>query len=133
MPEWVSYSSKDMVNWTCHGVALYSRDVPWSNRRAYAWASQMIPHFDKTENKMKYYLYICPQEGSRHSIGVAVADKPEGPYVVPSYGTDEEGNPIYKSLIGHYLTTDIGVLRRSHLLQSRLSGQYPRAPYYPLL
>lgn len=106
MPEWVSYSSKDMVNWTCHGVALYSRDVPWSNRRAYAWASQMIPHFDKTENKMKYYLYICPQEGSRHSIGVAVADKPEGPYVVPSYGTDEEGNPIYKSLIGHYLTTE---------------------------
>ena len=66
----------------------------------------MIPHFDKTENKMKYYLYICPQEGSRHSIGVAVADKPEGPYVVPSYGTDEEGNPIYKSLIGHYLTTE---------------------------
>ena len=84
IPEWLCYSSKDMVNWKYEGVAFNSNTIPWRRNDITAWASQMIEHFDKTENKNKYYFYFCTldaENAGRHSIGVAVADKPEGPYV----------------------------------------------------
>lgn len=62
-------SSDDMVNWTDHGeVFKVPRDASWANR---AYAPGCVPRNDK------FYLYF-PDGGS--SIGVAVADKPEGPF-----------------------------------------------------
>ncbi|MCL2220674.1 MAG: family 43 glycosylhydrolase, partial [Chitinispirillia bacterium] len=65
-------SSDDMVNWTDHGeVFKVKRDMPWANQ-CYA------PGAAVRNNKV--YLYI-PDGGN--SIGVAVADKPEGPFTDP--------------------------------------------------
>jgi arabinoxylan arabinofuranohydrolase len=62
-------SSDDMVNWTDHGeVFRVPRDASWANR-AYAPGS--------AHKNGKFYLYF-PDGGS--SIGVAVADRIEGPY-----------------------------------------------------
>lgn len=62
-------SSDDMVNWTDHGeVFRVPRDASWANR-AYAPGA--------AHKNGKFYLYF-PDGGS--SIGVAVADKIEGPY-----------------------------------------------------
>ncbi len=62
-------SSDDMVNWTDHGeVFKVPRDASWANR-AYAPGSAY--------RNGKFYLYF-PDGGS--SIGVAVGDKPEGPF-----------------------------------------------------
>lgn len=71
------FSSDDMVNWQDHGIIWNSRtDTSWANL---AYAPDFI------ERNGRYYLYF-PDGAS--SIGVAVADQPEGPY------TDPIGGPL---------------------------------------
>ncbi len=77
MPEWVLYTSKDMKNWEYKGSVMKATDISWRSNDTSAWASQM------TEYNGKYYLYFCTWDktsSGKQSIGVAVADKPEGPY-----------------------------------------------------
>lgn len=66
------FSSDDMVNWQDHGIV-------WNSPQQTSWASLAYAP-DIIERGGKYYLYF-PNGAS--SIGVAVADKPEGPYVDP--------------------------------------------------
>ncbi len=74
MKEWLVFSSQDMVNWTEHPVPLNVRAFTWA--KADAWASQVI-HRDG-----KFYWYVTVEHGTipGKSIGVAVADRPEGPF-----------------------------------------------------
>ena len=74
MHEWLVFSTDDMVNWTEHPVPLRVSDFNWAKDDA--WASQVI------ERNGKFYWYVTVSHDSIHgkSIGVAVADKPEGPY-----------------------------------------------------
>lgn len=66
------FSSDDMVNWQDHGIIWNSREnTNWANL---AYAPDLV------ERNGKYYLYF-PDGGG--SIGVAVADSPEGPYIDP--------------------------------------------------
>jgi len=77
MPEWVVYKSTDMINWEYKGVAMKAGDVSWRNEENAAWAGQVTKYNDK------YYLYFCTWDKTsegKQSIGVAVADKPEGPF-----------------------------------------------------
>lgn len=66
------FSSTDLVNWTDEGVILDLHDLDWG--KEYAWAPCIIEK--KVEDGYKYYYYFVANK----SIGVAVADKPEGPY-----------------------------------------------------
>jgi len=62
-------SSDDLVNWTDHGeVFKVPRDASWATN---AYAPSCV------HRNGKFYLYF-PDGGN--SIGVAVADKPEGPF-----------------------------------------------------
>ena len=74
MNEWLCFSSSDMVNWTEHTVPLRAKDFSWA--KGDAWASQVI------ERNGKFYWYVTVEHGTipGKSIGVAVADRPEGPY-----------------------------------------------------
>ncbi|MCH5212183.1 MAG: family 43 glycosylhydrolase [Oscillospiraceae bacterium] len=77
MPEWVLYTSKNMTDWEYKGTVMKATDISWRSNDTSAWASQMC------EYNGKYYLYYCTWDktsSGKHSIGVAVADKPEGPY-----------------------------------------------------
>ena len=77
MNEWRVISSSDLVNWTDHGDVLPTTAFKWADIDSHsAWASQCI------ERNGKFYWYICVQyKGDwRHTIGVAVSDRPEGPY-----------------------------------------------------
>ncbi|QDA58748.1 family 43 glycosylhydrolase [Hymenobacter jejuensis] len=66
------WSSKDLVNWKSEGVILdLPRDLTWATQRA--WAPAIA-----TRNGKYYYYYSAAQ-----SIGVAVADKPTGPFKDP--------------------------------------------------
>ncbi|MGW0788593.1 family 43 glycosylhydrolase [Streptomyces sp. NPDC002911] len=71
-----AFSSTDMVNWTKHSKVLDIADVSWAKYALWAPA----PVF----RDGKYYLYFAAndiQTNSEHGgIGVAVADRPEGPY-----------------------------------------------------
>ncbi len=73
MTKWRVHSSADMVNWTDHGSPISLESFSWARDRA--WASQCI------ERNGKFYWYICAQTVQNNmAIGVAVADKPEGPF-----------------------------------------------------
>ncbi|MEP6748221.1 MAG: glycoside hydrolase family 43 protein [Bacteroidota bacterium] len=75
------YKSTDMVNWTPLGL-VYTSDSLTSFGNGAFWA----PEVYKVKNK--YYMFFSAQwkinpsnELENFSIGIAVADKPEGPFV----------------------------------------------------
>jgi beta-xylosidase len=78
-------SSPDMVHWTRHKEVMDVKDVPWA---AYAiWAPSAI------ELNGRYYLFFAANDIQKNDtfpggIGVAVSDKPGGPFV------DELGKPL---------------------------------------
>lgn len=83
MPDYHVFSSSDLSNWTDHGVIVSQNKVPWVDSTSYSmWAPDCI------ERNGKYYFYfpankneVGPNGRRGFGIGVAVADKPEGPYV----------------------------------------------------
>lgn len=70
MPNYLCYSTTDMVNWTYEGIPLRAGDFSWGSPND-AWAAQVI------EYNGKYYFY-----NSKNSTGmsVAVSDSPTGPF-----------------------------------------------------
>ena len=84
MNEWRLFSTSDMVNWQDHGCPLSQCDFKWADDRA--WAPQCI------ERNGKFYLYVPIHSNISHgmAIGVAIADKVEGPY------HDALGKPLYE-------------------------------------
>lgn len=81
MADYHVFSSENLTDWTDHGKILDQKDVPWADPKAYSmWAP------DGVEKNGRYYFYFPSRirgagEGeSGFSIGVATANKPEGPY-----------------------------------------------------
>ena len=73
MEDYHVFSSENLTDWTDHGVIVTQTKVPWLTRINYdMWAPDCVFKNDK------YYFYF--PVGGR--IGVATADKPEGPYSV---------------------------------------------------
>jgi beta-xylosidase len=69
MVDWHVFSTTDMKNWTDHGVALALEDISWADK--YAWAP------DCEYKNGKYYFYFPTDQDY---IGVAVGDRPYGPF-----------------------------------------------------
>jgi beta-xylosidase len=70
-----AFSSPDLVHWTKHARILDTADVKWARRAM--WAPSAI------EKNGKYFLFFGANdvhENEIGGIGVAVADKPEGPF-----------------------------------------------------
>ncbi len=64
------WSSKDLINWKNEGMVLdVTKDLTWA--KICAWAPAAI------SRNGKYYFYFAAEQ----KIGVAVADKPTGPFV----------------------------------------------------
>lgn len=82
MEDYHVFSSFNLTDWTDHGVIVTQNKVPWVRPDSYSmWAPDCI------ERNGKYYFYFptAPADtsviGRGFTIGVAVAAKPEGPYV----------------------------------------------------
>ena len=83
-----AWSSEDMVSWTDEGVIMeLANDNPGLNEKGIQiassdWAvrgSAWAPAIEKKNGR--YYFYYCGKDSNGTSqIGVAAADKPEGPY-----------------------------------------------------
>lgn len=87
IPEYLCYSSTDLVNWKAEGVAMTMDTVEWAKDDVSAWASQVMKYNDK------YYLYFCSWDKSgKQSIGVAVSDSPTGPFT-------DIGEPLVKGSV----------------------------------
>ncbi|MDA3615414.1 glycoside hydrolase family 43 protein [Polluticaenibacter yanchengensis] len=83
---------------TDHGLALHIKDVPWAGRQM--WAP------DAAERDGKYYLYFPAKDKQDiFRIGVAVSDKPEGPFVPekePIKGSYSMDPTVFKDEDGSY-------------------------------
>jgi len=77
MLDWHVFSTVDMKTYTDHGMALSLDSISWAEK--YAWAPDCV------EKNGKYYFYFPTDQ--KH-IGVAVGDKPTGPF------TDPLGKPL---------------------------------------
>ncbi|MEZ0606914.1 glycoside hydrolase family 43 protein [Fibrella sp. WM1] len=70
-----AFSSPDLVNWTKHPRIVDTTAVKWAKQAM--WAPSIV------EKGGKYFLFFGANdvhEGEIGGIGVAVADKPEGPF-----------------------------------------------------
>ena len=71
-----AFSSLDLISWTKHEHVLEAKDVKWAKRAM--WAPSVV------EKDGKYYFFFAANDiqndDALGGIGVAVADKPAGPY-----------------------------------------------------
>jgi len=77
MADYHVFSSDNLTDWTDHGIILSQERVPWGNPEAYSmWAPDCV------EKDGKYYFYFpdAPKGTKGFAVGVAVADRPEGPF-----------------------------------------------------
>lgn len=84
-----AFSSPDLVNWTKHPAVLSIDSISWAK---YAlWAPSVIRANDK------YYIFFGANDIQNNDqiggIGVAVSDRPEGPF------SDALGRPLVDSII----------------------------------
>jgi hypothetical protein len=80
MEDYHVFSSANLTDWTDHGVIVSQNGVSWVDSTSYSmWAPDCI------ERDGRYYFYFpagARNRGRRgFGIGVAVADRPEGPYI----------------------------------------------------
>ncbi len=78
MEDYHVFSSDDLVDFTDHGMIVTQNKVPWVRPNSYSmWAPDCV------FRNGKYYFYFpsAPAAGGGFAVGVAIADKPEGPYV----------------------------------------------------
>ena len=78
MEDYHVFSSENLTDWTDHGVIVTQNQVPWVKPDSYSmWAPDCV------ERNGKYYFYFpaTPKSGRGFGVGVAVADRPEGPFV----------------------------------------------------
>jgi arabinoxylan arabinofuranohydrolase len=83
MREWLVYSTTDMKTWTAYPPIMKATAFKWAKRDA--WASQAI------QKNGKFYFYAAVEHDGTHpgkAIGVAVSDRPTGPF------TDARGSAL---------------------------------------
>lgn len=94
------FSSKDLVTWTKHPRILTSEEVKWAEKAM--WAPSII-----NKDGKYYFLFSANDvhEGEIGGIGVAVSDKPEGPY------KDLLGKPLINEIVNGAQPIDQYVFR----------------------
>jgi beta-xylosidase len=121
-----AYSSKDMVNWKPEGqVYFHNNKNGWSDPDASWDGAYWAP--EVYEVKGKFYLFYSAQwkvnptkEIENFRIGVAIADKPTGPFIdLTNQPVFDPGYPIIDANV--FFDTD----GRSYLYYSRACYKHP--------
>ena len=80
MADYHVFSSENLTDWTDHGVIVSQENVPWVRPESYSmWAPDCVCK----DGRYYFYFPSAPKgPGMRgFSIGVAVSDSPEGPFM----------------------------------------------------
>lgn len=83
-----AFSSPDLVHWTKHDKVLDSQRVKWAKKAM--WAPSVV------KKGSRYYFFFSANDvhkGELGGIGVAVANKPEGPF------NDLLGKPLINDIV----------------------------------
>lgn len=102
-----AFSSTDFVHWQKHPEVLHMRNVSWA--KFAMWAPSVL------RKDGKYYLFFSANdihEGELGGIGVAVSEKPEGPY------HDAIGKPLISHVINGAQPID------QYVFHDPVSGDY---------
>jgi beta-xylosidase len=94
------FSSKDLRHWQKHHDILDTSAVKWAKKAM--WAPSVL------QKGGKYYFFFAANDvhkGEIGGIGVAVADKPEGPYL------DLLGKPLLNDIVNGAQPIDMYVFR----------------------
>jgi hypothetical protein len=81
MEDYHVFASKNLTDWRDDGIVVTQNKIPWVKPDSYSmWAPDCIERNDK------YYFYFptTPKDstyGKGFAIGVAIADKPSGPFI----------------------------------------------------
>ena len=81
MEDYHVFSSDNLVDWADHGMIVHQNKIPWVKPESYSmWAPDCI------YRNGKYYFYFpsVPSDtsgGRGFRIGVAISDRPSGPFV----------------------------------------------------
>jgi beta-xylosidase len=95
-----AFSSPNLVNWTKHERILDTAAISWADSAM--WAPSVIAH------KGKYYFFFGANDvhqGQEGGIGVAIADRPQGPY------RDAIGKPLINEIVNGAQPIDQFVFR----------------------
>lgn len=96
-----AFSSKDLVNWTKHERIVDTAAIKWAKRAM--WAPAIV------EKDGRYFLFFAANDIQREEelggIGVAVADRPEGPF------KDYLGKPLLNKIVNGAQPIDQFVFR----------------------
>jgi len=98
-----AFSSPDLVNWTKHEQIIDTSEVKWAHMAM--WAPGVL------EKDGKYYFFFSANDIQKESetggIGVAVADRPQGPY------RDLLGKPLINKIVNGAQPIDQFVYREN--------------------
>ena len=84
MADYHVFSSHNLVDWIDHGVIVDQNQVDWVEPDSYSmWAPDCV----KKDDKYYFYFPSNPKGVKGFGIGVAIGNKPEGPFI-------PEGEPI---------------------------------------
>ena len=79
MADYHVFSSENLTEWTDHGVIVTQAKVPWGKPDGYSmWAPDCV----MKDGKYYFYFPNGPRDGRGFAIGVATADRPEGPFTL---------------------------------------------------
>ena len=96
-----AFSSRDLVSWEKHARIVDTAAIKW------AWRAMWAPAIIAKEGR--YYLFFAANDIQKESetggIGVAVADRPEGPY------KDHLGRPLLNRIVNGAQPIDQYVFR----------------------
>jgi hypothetical protein len=100
MEDYHVFSSENLTDWTDHGVILTQKDVPWADANGFAmWAPDCV-----YRNGRYYFYFPAKDKNGQRRIGVAISDKPTGPFkpephymagvvgIDPDVFIDQDGN-----------------------------------------
>lgn len=77
MADYHVFSSENLVDWTDHGMILSQENVPWVDSDSYSmWAPDCV----YKDGKYYFYFPASPKGKKGFNVGVAIADKPYGPF-----------------------------------------------------
>ncbi|MDH7599931.1 MAG: family 43 glycosylhydrolase [Sedimentisphaerales bacterium] len=78
MEDYHVFSSENLLDWTDHGVIVHQKDVPWAEPNSYSmWAPDCV-----FKDGRYYFYFPTTARGRGWGIGVAISDKPYGPFKV---------------------------------------------------
>lgn len=76
MEDYHVFSSENLTDWKDHGVIVTQKDVEWADPTAYSmWAPECV-----FKNGKYYFYFPAIAKSGGFKIGVAIADKPYGPF-----------------------------------------------------